>query len=296
MYLSSLSSVGSRRTVRSRRSAFTLIELLIVIAIIAILAAILFPVFAQAREKARGMTCLGNMRQIGLGLAQYLQDYDEVFPVNAYCESGSTTQWDWVFWYDLIDPYVKQGSKNAVDHPINTGGIYRCPTHPADYQNGQYGLHLDLFPGGRPCGAAATWQVSWTASLVEVENPAEKIGIMEKGANDGWESYMPFVTWEWDWVGSVKTAGQIDPAKDGMQTALNKGDCDYIANSGVKPTWSNWATCSGLPRFRHNATANVIFLDGHAKAMTRGSIKWYKNIYLPTGQAKQWTREGWYPY
>jgi prepilin-type N-terminal cleavage/methylation domain-containing protein/prepilin-type processing-associated H-X9-DG protein len=62
------------------RRAFTLIELLVVIAIIAILAAILFPVFAMAREKARTTTCLSNMRQVGLGLQMYCQDYDEVLP------------------------------------------------------------------------------------------------------------------------------------------------------------------------------------------------------------------------
>src|SRR5262249_50119335 len=66
----------------SRRSAFTLIELLVVIAIIAILAAILFPVFAQARERARMSACISNMRQIGSGLMMYVQDYDETFP---YC-------------------------------------------------------------------------------------------------------------------------------------------------------------------------------------------------------------------
>src|SRR5690349_23826516 len=66
---------------RSKRNGFTLIELLVVIAIIAILAAILFPVFAQAREKARAASCLSNLKQIGLALMMYVQDYDELLPV-----------------------------------------------------------------------------------------------------------------------------------------------------------------------------------------------------------------------
>ena len=65
---------------KHHRHGFTLIELLVVIAIIAILAAILFPVFAQAREKARAISCLSNMRQIGTALMMYVQDYDEVYP------------------------------------------------------------------------------------------------------------------------------------------------------------------------------------------------------------------------
>jgi len=68
----------------SRQRGFTLIELLVVIAIIAILAAILFPVFAQAREKARQTQCVNNMKQIALGVLQYVQDYDERFPFSIY--------------------------------------------------------------------------------------------------------------------------------------------------------------------------------------------------------------------
>src|SRR5207302_5942836 len=73
---------ASMWTRRSSRTAFTLIELLVVIAIIAILAAILFPVFAQAREKARQANCLSNFKQIGLGVMMYVQDWDETYPTS----------------------------------------------------------------------------------------------------------------------------------------------------------------------------------------------------------------------
>src|ERR1700710_2641489 len=78
------------RTNGARQMAFTLIELLVVIAIIAILAAILFPVFAQAREKARQASCTSNLKQLSLGLLMYVQDYDETWPRNDDCINGGT--------------------------------------------------------------------------------------------------------------------------------------------------------------------------------------------------------------
>ncbi|MGI5820019.1 MAG: DUF1559 domain-containing protein [Armatimonadota bacterium] len=86
-----------------RSRGFTLIELLVVIAIIAILAAILFPVFARAREKARQTSCLSNQKQIGLGVAMYTQDFDERFPP-AYTGSGNRRVSGF---YDGIGPYTK---------------------------------------------------------------------------------------------------------------------------------------------------------------------------------------------
>ena len=97
------------------RKAFTLIELLVVIAIIAILAAILFPVFSKAREKARQVACSSNERQIGLGILQYVQDYDELFPGYGYIPMFSFPMAgnDWT---SQIAPYVKSTESFTVHH------------------------------------------------------------------------------------------------------------------------------------------------------------------------------------
>lgn len=84
------------------RHGFTLIELLVVIAIIAILAAILFPVFARAREQARSASCLSNTRQYATATLMYVQDYDEVFPMNAYLNGTCVSTFYWA-----VNPYVK---------------------------------------------------------------------------------------------------------------------------------------------------------------------------------------------
>jgi prepilin-type N-terminal cleavage/methylation domain-containing protein/prepilin-type processing-associated H-X9-DG protein len=108
-----------------RRAGFTLIELLVVIAIIAILAAILFPVFAQARESARRTSCSSNMKQVGLAFLMYVGDYDETFPWGA-SNAVQPTQ----TWYDLVEPYVKVGARGfgfqSAGQPQRT--FYMCPS------------------------------------------------------------------------------------------------------------------------------------------------------------------------
>src|SRR5216683_460211 len=100
-------SGGRLFMLRKRRSGFTLIELLVVIAIIAILAAILFPVFAQAREKARMTACLSNMKQIGTSLLMYVQDYDETYPYIRFHNASAAKGQNCYVWKNAIRPYLK---------------------------------------------------------------------------------------------------------------------------------------------------------------------------------------------
>ncbi len=110
------------KTDRKPHSGFTLIELLVVIAIIAILAAILFPVFAQAREKARQTSCLSNVKQLGTGYMMYLQDYDEVFPPHVTERTAPPGTPDTA---EARKPY---SYKTKLDPYVKNNQIYKCPS------------------------------------------------------------------------------------------------------------------------------------------------------------------------
>lgn len=129
---------------RKENRAFTLIELLVVIAIIAILAVILFPVFARARENARRASCLSNLKQMGLGMMMYTQDYDEMFPVTLYQQTstpytypdGMVWNTGYLYWPQLLYPYTK-----SVD-------LYYCPsgtqTDPVNPRRRNYGANMEV--------------------------------------------------------------------------------------------------------------------------------------------------------
>ncbi len=141
-----------------RRKGFTLIELLVVIAIIAILAAILFPVFARARENARKSTCQSNLKQMATAALQYVQDYDETM-IRTYTQVG-TAYYGWVW---LLQPYVK-----------NTQ-IFTCPSKPSAKWNGtSLGNHGYSFYGINPTTPNPSQPHTLSGrALAEIQSPSD---------------------------------------------------------------------------------------------------------------------------
>lgn len=232
------------------RRAFTLIELLVVIAIIAILAAILFPVFAKAREKARQTSCASNLKQLSLAISQYAQDYDERFPSATFAierdpssglpasTPGTPSMAGWYFsdasgatgyegynlysWMDRIFPYVKSVQ------------VFECPSKPA--WNGiepSYG-----YSGNISGGVGAFIGVSLPpTSLGAIERPSEVVMLGDWG---GWLGAYPA------WDGIVGTGWIYPYTNDAVGTTFGKA-------------------CI------HNEGANIAFVDGHVKWHRHGS-------------------------
>jgi prepilin-type N-terminal cleavage/methylation domain-containing protein len=170
---------------RSSRKAFTLIELLVVIAIIAILAAILFPVFAQAREKARQAACGSNCRQIGLALMMYAQDYDEVLVMRYYGSNGQLS------WKDVMAPYLK-----------NTD-IYRCPSNPAARRPDvlkRFAAGYAMYLPDQNIAAAVGGGMAYPQPTAGIAYPASSLIIVE-------DSYV--------WPDTGPWLAYNEPAKDG---------------------------------------------------------------------------------
>jgi prepilin-type N-terminal cleavage/methylation domain-containing protein/prepilin-type processing-associated H-X9-DG protein len=214
------------------RRAFTLIELLVVIAIIAILAAILFPVFARARENARRSSCQSNLKQIGLGIMQYSQDYDEKFVFLGDPGSSSTPcpYGTGNVWADLVQPYLK--SKQIFKCPSNTSdAIMSCSSTTTGIR--VYSNYL----GNGSNYSSSPFQYARPLDMVANPNPA-----------DG-----PYL---------VQTRS-LSEANDTARTIIV---VEYDGTSN-RPNVASSSDIGGFNLTNHLATTNYLFVDGHVKSL-----------------------------
>jgi prepilin-type N-terminal cleavage/methylation domain-containing protein len=249
---------------RRERKAFTLIELLVVIAIIAILAAILFPVFAQAREKARQTQCVSNLKNVGTAIMMYVQDHDEKMPFNYEYHWRGTTRIDGIldWWQDLCRPYVKNEE------------VYSCPSQAPHIQ------YTFWRPVGKPNPLIKDYiaNTSWgftnpDMGVVNGINYSTGGGLGGAFTNNWNNDSISIVTFE-DPAGTI---GIFDGARSfeiwrGAQT-------DAWYNAGKGCSWVGGAANTTEPacreghtRKRHNEGFVCMYLDGHSK--------WIKNSKL----------------
>ena len=225
---------------RDSYHGFTLIELLVVIAIISLLAAILFPVFGRVRENARRASCQSNLKQIGLGLAQYTQDYDEkLTPVVRFIAPGTAS------WPTLIMPYVK--SVQVFDCPSNTSTV--------DMFYGS-GVKNDYIANGNNTFSSAP------QTTFQYSRP------MDATSNLGGAGY-PGVWYDYT---AHNLSDLLDPTKTIMISEYNGSRVegwiwDATPNGGVNPQ-------------NHLAVTNYLFADGHVKALKPSATLVWSPLYI----------------
>jgi prepilin-type N-terminal cleavage/methylation domain-containing protein/prepilin-type processing-associated H-X9-DG protein len=273
-----------------RNNGFTLIELLVVIAIIAILAAILFPVFAQAREKARAASCLSNTKQLGLAMRMYAQDYDEN-NVGSYSYPNTWDQCPHFIWADLISPYVKNNQ------------LVACPSAPQRRfaRNGRDGCAPVVAMYGDPPlgGFARPWPMSylynegwadtpvWNCDpnnppyacyhgMVSHSAPHPTIAgetVLDVGASDAQiEDHATTIAL---FDGSAQCGGDSDVRGDAAafryprdtDVQVTTREPNVVTTNGCFVNGEKW----GRVRKRHNQGFNSVFADGHSKWMRKST-------------------------
>jgi prepilin-type N-terminal cleavage/methylation domain-containing protein/prepilin-type processing-associated H-X9-DG protein len=257
--------------------AFTLIELLVVIAIIAILAAILFPVFAQAREKARQISCVSNLKQIGLATMMYAQDYDETLPSGWRPPNGKT------MWRYSLQPYVQKygtdqdpnaGSYDATKYP-NTG-VFTCPDQPGsnlNYGPTSYGYNAWALTSGWVDGVDADGVGGGNMiglSLAAVNRPSSIVMFADSSQING--SADPNVD-----SGSCGDSANLGPYTFDTTKWKESWSPDWEFGlpgpAGTRPggiTSGDWGVACGQSKrlfARHQGKFNAAFADGHVKSL-----------------------------
>ena len=224
------------------KKGFTLIELLVVIAIIAILAAILFPVFARARDKARQAACQSNLKQLGLAAMMYIQDYDEMLP--AHHRQYFTGFWDtrYFSYYDAFGPYTMNEQ------------IYICPS------------------GSHSVGG------SWREDMPNAEgffgrSFRTSYGVVvDHGHFRPPDTTIPFGHGIWAWGGAGVSMAEFDrPAEKILIAEMSTHQAGRPSHIGFtddgQPIPMNDAGEIGVMRYRHSGMMNAAYLDGHVKAI-----------------------------
>ncbi len=269
-----------------QRRGFTLIELLVVIAIIAILAAILFPVFAQAREKARAISCLSNLNQLGKGIMMYNQDYDETMPywnfsLNADAFGGNGHFENW--WFNSIYPYSK--SVQVLKCPDdNVTGMTPRKFWPGVWTNepiDKWGITPALYDAQisygmsetMMCGeAGAKWgSASTPVTLAGLDKPAQTMALADVAAMTAGTIYSPTSGW-----GILPDAS--NPNDPAHKCIIYKVAYSNSAGSPLISPYGDNDPCDATPPAwdsltRHSLGANLTFCDGHSKWLRNGNIK-----------------------
>jgi prepilin-type N-terminal cleavage/methylation domain-containing protein len=267
-----------------RNRGFTLIELLVVIAIIAILAAILFPVFAQAREAARRASGLSNARQVGMGILMYVQDYDEV-----YCPyfsgydpaSGTYNPPSW-YWPQLVAPYIQRANGSGSGGQATLKDLsktFLCPdatwnsantTNSSLGYSTSFGISDDIVDWVCPSGCTQSYK---PRGLAQVQAPGNVIMLVE--------------TWDWlsanhDQGGAALAESYFDgtqPINGAVKTVDGHHNAAYRKTVFSSPA----ASATADPK----ALTLVVFCDGHTKAVRTGQVQTDPSLWSLTGNG-QW--------
>jgi len=277
---------------RTIRSGFTLIELLVVIAIIAILAAILFPVFAQARESARKTACLSNAKQLGLGILMYIQDYDETMIMAANASQPGELRDDgsvyraWTSWTKSVQPYIKNTQLLLCPDNINNSFILQANVTARSEIYAAYGFnygYLGTFAGVDPGNSSLyLWN---PISLAGVNKPATIVMITDAQAPNWANSAHTSVWYE-------PTGNLVDPPDAYLSDQVFWGGGWGNTCSDQTITTNYEFPCYGGVDFRHSGGhfkvntqpdggASTVFVDGHAKFYRAGGLAVGTN-YSPT--------------